>query len=56
MNGKPLTETNPYLKDPKKRKTLLLISVSTSTAIEGVHIKPSEIQKSVKIKISTPKP
>ncbi len=55
MNGKPLTETNPYLKDPKERKTLLLISVSTSTAIEGVHITPDQIQKPLKIKISSRK-
>lgn len=38
MNGKPLIETNPYLKDPKKRQLSLYTAVSSSTAIEGVHI------------------
>ena len=34
---KPLTETNPYLKDTKKRRKMFYNSVITSTAIEGVH-------------------
>ena len=38
MLKKPLIETNPYLKDPVQRKSLLDISVSSSTAIEGVRI------------------
>jgi hypothetical protein len=38
MSIKPLIETNPYLKDPAKRKTLLDKSVATSTAIEGVRV------------------
>jgi hypothetical protein len=38
MPIKPLIETNPYLKDPAKRKTLLDKSVATSTAIEGVRV------------------
>jgi hypothetical protein len=38
VNGKPLIETNPYLKDPKKRQLSLYTAVSSSTAIEGVHI------------------
>jgi hypothetical protein len=29
-----LIETNPYLRDPEKRKKLILKAVSTSTAIE----------------------
>lgn len=37
MPIKPLIATNPYLKDPAKRKTLLDKSVATSTAIEGVR-------------------
>ena len=38
MNDKPLIETNPYLKNPKKRQFFLYTAVSSSTAIEGVHI------------------
>ncbi len=38
MTQKPLIETNPYLKDPIQRKSLLDASVSSSTAIEGVRI------------------
>lgn len=34
---KSLIETNPYLKDPVKRKDLFITTVSSSTAIEGVH-------------------
>jgi hypothetical protein len=38
MPKKPLSETNPYLKDTTQRKTRLAISVATSSAIEGVHL------------------
>jgi len=31
---KPLIETNPYLRDPKKREKAIIWSVATSTAIE----------------------
>lgn len=36
---KLLAETNPYLRDPMKRATLIRRSTTSSTAIEGVHIK-----------------
>jgi len=39
MKKKPLIETNPYLKDLRIREEMLIISVDSSTAIEGVHIK-----------------
>lgn len=32
--AKPLSETNPYLKDPKRYEKFLLINVTSSTAIE----------------------
>lgn len=35
--SKSLLKTNPYLKDPAKRKALFITTVSSSTAIEGVH-------------------
>ena len=48
VNGKPLIETNPYLKDPKKRQLSLYTAVSSSTAIEGVHIAFSKSKNRVK--------
>jgi hypothetical protein len=35
--SKSLIETNPYLKNPAKRKGLFITTVSSSTAIEGIH-------------------
>jgi hypothetical protein len=37
MRKKPLVETNPYLKDPVQRQSLLWTAVSTSSAIEGAR-------------------
>lgn len=37
MRKKSLIETNPYLKDPVKRETMLNRFVISSSAIEGVH-------------------
>jgi hypothetical protein len=34
MKQKPLIETNPYLRDPKKFRKALIASVASSTAIE----------------------
>jgi len=34
---KPLSQTNPYLLDPAKRQEMILRSVLSSSAIEGVH-------------------
>lgn len=36
---KPLIETNPYLKDPKKRKNMFYINALSSFAIEGKYIR-----------------
>ena len=38
MSRKPLIETNPYLKDPEKRKALIYTTVTSSTAIETGYI------------------
>jgi hypothetical protein len=35
---KSLLETNPYLKDPVKRKRLLRRSLVSSFAIEGIYL------------------
>ena len=42
MHGKSLLDTNPYLKDPEVSKRLIFTSVTSSSAIEGVHIKPND--------------
>jgi len=36
---KSLLETNPYLKDPKKREEALARNIETSSAIEGILVK-----------------
>jgi len=35
---KPLSETNPYWRDPKLRKKMILISAASSAAIEGIRV------------------
>ena len=34
---KPLSETNPYFRDPKLRDKMILVSAASSAAIEGKH-------------------
>ena len=43
MGIKSLIKTNPYLKDPAKRKLLFLTTVASSTAIEGVHAAVTQV-------------
>lgn len=38
MREKPLTKTNPFLKDPEERLFRLYTSVASSTAIEGIRV------------------
>jgi hypothetical protein len=40
----PLSETNPYLKDPKDRRQWIVTTVVSSTAIEGVHFSKEMIE------------
>ena len=35
---KTLIETNPYLKDPKKRADLITRSATTSCGVEGIKV------------------
>ena len=35
---KPLSETNPYLQDPKLRKEMIVVAAATSAAIEGIRV------------------
>jgi len=39
-----LIKTNAYLKDSKQRKTLLVRTVVSSTAVEGVHLDPEDLE------------
>lgn len=43
MAKKPLIETNPYLTNPSQRQDLFFTSVTSSTAIEGVHVTASDL-------------
>ncbi len=38
MKRKPLSQTNPYLRDPKTREKFIDISVKTSSAVEGIYV------------------
>ncbi len=49
MRKDSLINTNSYLRDSKRRKTLLAKTVTTSTAIEGVHLDWNELEKSLSI-------
>jgi len=51
MKKKPLKETNPYLKDPELRDALINLSVSSSTAVEGVRITYPKLSKPIEKKI-----
>src|SRR4030042_6389838 len=44
----PLSQTNPFLKDPEERRFWLFTTVTSSAAIEGVHLsqrRPSKKHK-----------
>jgi hypothetical protein len=43
MPKRPLVETNPYLRDPAKRREMLAMTVYTSTGIEGVALGSSDL-------------
>lgn len=40
-----LLESNPYLHDPAKRARMFAMTVTSSSAIEGVHLTTSDITK-----------
>jgi len=44
MNNKPLIETNPYLSNPKEYEELLIINVTSSTAVELGKVDPSLVR------------
>jgi len=41
----PLSETNPYLKDPKERRYWIITTVVSSAAIEGVRFSRKEVER-----------
>lgn len=45
MKKKSLKETNPYLRDPRKYEASLVANVITSSAVEGIRVTPSQLQK-----------
>jgi hypothetical protein len=51
MKKKALVETNPYLKDPKKRRAGLVSFVFSSTAIETPNVSRKAIQDGFNSKI-----
>ena len=52
MNHKPLSETNPYLKDKSVYEKYLFINVSSSATIELGEL-PAAIKKALKEKLLT---
>jgi hypothetical protein len=48
MKKKSLLNTNPYLKNKRLREEMFLQSVTSSTAIEGVHIRLNKQKYKIK--------
>lgn len=44
MKPEPLSGTNPHLSDPKQYEKLLIVNVTSSTAVEIGAVKPSILQ------------
>jgi hypothetical protein len=44
MKKKTLIETNPYLKDPVKRRAAFIKTVISSSAIEGIHVAAADLE------------
>jgi hypothetical protein len=45
MKMPPLSQTNPFLKDPVERRFWLFKTVTSSAAIEGVHLSKEVLAK-----------
>lgn len=43
MIKRPLIKTNPYLADPVKRREMFVMTVYTSTGVEGVRLDASDL-------------
>lgn len=44
MKKKTLIETNPYLKDPVKRRGAFIKTVISSSAIAGIHVTAADLE------------
>ena len=45
---KPLSETNPYMRDPKLRDKMILVAAASSSAIEGIRVPYEVIAKGLR--------
>jgi len=45
MKKLPLSQTNPFLRDPKERRFWLFTTVTSSAAVEGVHLSKEVLEK-----------
>ncbi len=45
MKKLPLSQTNPFLKDPGERRFWLFTTVTSSAAVEGVHLSKAVLEK-----------
>ena len=44
MKKQPLSQTNPFLKDPEERKFWITTTVASSASIEGVHLSKEALE------------
>ncbi|OGX37269.1 MAG: hypothetical protein A3C53_05160 [Omnitrophica WOR_2 bacterium RIFCSPHIGHO2_02_FULL_68_15] len=49
MDDKPLSQTNPYLQDPAQYEELLILNVTSSTAVELRKV-PASIVRALRAK------
>jgi len=45
MKHLPLSQTNPFLKDPMERRFWLFTTMTSSATIEGVHLSKGVLEK-----------
>ena len=50
MIKRPLIKTNPYLADPVKRREMFVMTVYTSTGVEGVRLDASDLNDEITTK------
>lgn len=44
MKKQPLSQTNPFLKNPEERKFWITTTVTSSASIEGVHLSKEALE------------
>ena len=44
MKKQPLSQTNPFLKDPEERKFWITTTVTSSASIEGAHLSKEALE------------